>query len=63
MAAYIGIVEPMTTPDKWPQAGLNLIMPPAKQTLLGRPKKKRNKSNDEPTPSFGPYPDHRTKAF
>ena len=52
----------MTSLDKWPQPGLNPIKPPPDISLPGRPKKKRNRSNDEPAPRFGPNPVHGTKA-
>lgn len=46
MTTYSGIIEPMTSLDKWPEPGLNPIQPPPEISLPGRPKKKRNKSNN-----------------
>ncbi|XP_058775575.1 uncharacterized protein LOC131649839 [Vicia villosa] len=51
MATYSYIVLPSNDPRLWPTAEGEPINPPVMRKAPGRPKKKRNKANDEPTSS------------
>ncbi|XP_058726237.1 uncharacterized protein LOC131597563 [Vicia villosa] len=51
MATYSYIVLPSNGPRLWPTAEGEPINPPVMRRAPGRPKKKRNKANDEPTSS------------
>ena len=51
MATYSYIVLPSNGPRLWPVSNGELINPPIMRRAPGRPKKKRNRANDEPTSS------------
>lgn len=42
---------PSNGPRLWPATNVEMINPPVMRRAPGRPKKKRNRANDEPTPS------------
>ncbi|KAJ1429493.1 Zinc finger, CCHC-type [Sesbania bispinosa] len=44
---YEPYIEPLTGPESWSKTGLPPIEPPVIRKRPGRPKKRRNKSNDE----------------
>ena len=48
MATYSHIVLPTNGPQLWPSEESEPIKPPVMRRAIGRPKKNRNKTNDEP---------------
>lgn len=48
MATYSHIILPTNGPQLWPISTTEPINPPAERRTIGRPKKNRNKANDEP---------------
>src|ERR1051325_862897 len=51
MATYSYIVLPFNGPRLWPVSNGEMINPPIMRRAPDRPKKKRNRANDEPTSS------------
>ncbi|CAK8536698.1 unnamed protein product [Lathyrus sativus] len=45
---YFHIIYPTNSPQLWPVDGTLIVNPPVMKRAVGRPKKLRNKSNDEP---------------
>ncbi|CAK8539441.1 unnamed protein product [Lathyrus sativus] len=48
LATYSRIIMPTNGPQLWPVNVANPISPPVMRRSIGRPKKNRNKANDEP---------------
>ncbi|XP_058752673.1 uncharacterized protein LOC131625861 [Vicia villosa] len=48
LATYSHIILPTNGPQLWPISGDTAINPPVMRRAIGRPKKNRNKANDEP---------------
>ncbi|CAK8572990.1 unnamed protein product [Lathyrus sativus] len=48
MDTYSNIVYPTNGPQLCPIADMNTVAPPVMRRAIGRPKKQRNKTNDEP---------------